>query len=111
MKRPVYAGKEPKAENMPADAAGHLKKLAPQLWEFLTHATYDDGEARQTGTFMVLVDDGVLKGWVNDKDCGKACWVSADSWENLLRAAQKALEDPGTAWRAVKDWKTPKKGK
>lgn len=110
MKRPVRIETKESAGGLSVEADGSLKKLAPTLWEFLTHDKYDDGSDRVTGTCLLLKDDGVIKAWLNDKDVDKSCWISGDSWDGLLRAAEKALNDPGTAWRTNKPY-TGKKGK
>jgi hypothetical protein len=111
MKRPVYAGDGQGPGKLNDEASGHLKKLAPALWEFLTHDAYEDGEKRETGTMLVMKDDGVLKGWLNDRDNLKTCWVSGDSWDGLLRAAEKVLGDPGAIWKDAKAYDRKKGGR
>lgn len=88
---------------------GSLKKLAPTLWEFLTHQKYDDGSPRETGTALIVFDDGCVKACLNDRDCQKNCWVSSTDWDGLLKACEKALNDTGTAWRTVKPFKGGKR--
>lgn len=109
MKRPVRIVEGGGGVKLTDEQAGSLKRLSMALWEFLTHTAYDDGATRQTGTMLVMVDDACLKAWLNDRDCGHTTWVSGDSWDELLKAAGKAINDPGTHWRPVTDRK-PKKG-
>jgi hypothetical protein len=98
MKKPLTV---PGAGTLPVDpqGGGWLMKVAPTAWEFLTHETWEDGSPRQTGTLMLLSEDGLLKAWVHDREFSRSVWVSGSTLETLLKALEKALAGEATPWR------------
>lgn len=92
-------------------SGGSLAKSCPVLWEFLTAESWDDGTAREVGTVLIVVEDGCVKMWLNDKAQGVTCWVSSSSWDGLLKAASHAIEGTGAGWRAAKPAGGPRKGR
>lgn len=88
--------------------ASDLSKRWPTLWEYLSSAKWDDGSVRETSTLMLLVDEGRLKGCLNDRALERSCWVAADSLMGLLESLEAALESGGTDWRARKEYRKKK---
>jgi len=74
------------------------ERLRP-LWDFLSDAKWEDGVDRQLGTLMILVEDGLVKAWVHDRDASCSAWVSADSLQGLLEAVSRGLEKDSLEWR------------
>lgn len=76
------------------------KKKFPTLIEYLTRTSYDDGSPRQTSTVMVFIDQGHVKACLNDRDAGRAGWMSADALGSVLDELERALADDSIDWRA-----------
>lgn len=92
----------------PRDKAGArtvdevLEGWLPELHEFLTEIEWDDKKRRSTGTVMILVEDGLWKAWVHDRDLKVSGWCSAESWEGLLEQVNRSLGERSIQWRADK---------
>lgn len=71
----------------------------PLLYEFLRETAWDDGKPRKTGTILLTVDVGTLKGVLHDRDGKRCAWFSAESMTQLLRRVDKALESDAVEWR------------
>ena len=71
----------------------------PRLVEFLQEAKYEDGSARKTGTMTFFVEDGAVKLCLNDRDVGETAWVTAATIQDVLRLAEKGLEEGSLGWR------------
>jgi len=73
----------------------------PNLWDFLTQAVWpEDGKKRTPGTMMVMVDDGLLKVMLNDKDQSRVAFSVVDASEGILEHAEAMLVSTNTDWRA-----------
>lgn len=82
-----------------ADRNPDLACSVPSLVEFLARGAWDDGVTRLLGTVLVCCQDGVWKGWVNDKDNGRQAWVSAVTLSDLLSLVDSGLETDELPWR------------
>lgn len=99
-----------------ADEQKATRKMVPSkladthagLYQFLT-LTHLGKEERKTGTMNVFVEDGYWKSFINDRDNGTFCVVSAPTFEELLRAATEAIEGDDTDWRPNKPYGGPKR--
>lgn len=65
----------------------------PSLWSFLTQAEWEDGSSRQTGTLTLMVQDGMAKICVNDRDSESSCFVSGSSFTTLFKVVDTALAE------------------
>jgi hypothetical protein len=74
-------------------------KRYPNIAEFLSRLTWEDGTTRVLGTMLLLVEDGRAKCWLNDKDAGLSCWLSGATVSDALAAAEKVLGGTGGDWR------------
>jgi hypothetical protein len=88
--------------NCEPPAADSLAGKHPDLWEFVTRTTWDDGATRQPGSFTVFLDEGKLKGCLNDKDAGLVCFVTAAGLLELLRKLNGAVNDGASDWRQTR---------
>ena len=79
---------------------GSWEKEYPDLVEFLSRSTWDDGKPRATGTITFFLEDGFLRIWINDKDGGRGTCITAPSPEEGLLLSSLAVSSPETAWRA-----------
>ena len=71
----------------------------PALLEFLTSHVWPDGSARQTGTALLLVDEGRVKVCLSDRDQGLVLFVTAPSLVDAVSTAEDALRSPDADWR------------
>lgn len=70
------------------------------LWEHMClKADPETGNARITSTLTVFTEDGMIKAFVNSRDTQEFACVSAQSFQDLFLAIEKALADPNTVWR------------
>lgn len=74
----------------------------PDVVAFLSCESWPDGESRERGSLSVIIEDGVLKGVLNDKDGRRSAYIAADSLEQLLERLERAVGSPTTDWRAWK---------
>lgn len=77
-----------------------LEKSLPWLLAFLTQVWWDKGDPRETGTIMVLAEEGKWKCWVHDRDAERSAWVSADTMLQLFQRVNEGLSGKGLGWRA-----------
>lgn len=73
----------------------------PALAEFLCVAEWGPGEGRTTGTLLLCVDGGAWKAWLNDRDSGRAAWLSSSTLTGLLDAVEAGIRTDVLDWRAV----------
>jgi len=87
-------------KEVPKDEA--FGKKLPSLWEFLTAPKYEDGADRETGTILVFVEDGCVKGCLSNRDSGHVAFVSGSDWASMLAKAEKGLASDSLDWRLSK---------
>jgi hypothetical protein len=73
--------------------------MLPNLCEYLITTQYEDGTTRQTSTLLIFVDEGVLKLCLNDREVGRTCFVTAETFEAALKALDSGLKDDTVDWR------------
>lgn len=81
----------------------------PALLEFLTATAWPDGEARQTGSLLVFVDEGTLKACLNDRSQGSVAFVTGRGLADLCDVAEASLQTDSLDWRRSKDRKPVRK--
>ena len=74
-------------------------KDLPALVEWLTARKWEDGQKRETGTIMLLAEDGVWKAWLHDRDGKRSCWLSAGSLFDLAMRVDEVLRAGAGDWR------------
>ena len=74
----------------------------PAVWEFLVASSWAPGEPRQTGTVLLVVDEGAVKAWVHDRDGSRSAWLSSGGVASLLGALDGLLREDGLDWRPDK---------
>jgi len=97
MKKPNDVGVEKAGKKIPSDE-GFGKKY-PTLLEYLSTTKWDDGTPRDASKLSIFIEDGLFKCAVNDTDLKRSLYVSGDTLEGALRAAEKALQSPEADWR------------
>lgn len=85
--------------NEPAAQDGVVGLRFPATVEWLTVRQWEDGSKRQTGTVMVLAEDGVWKAWLHDRDGARSCWLSAGGLIDLAALIELTLETGEGSWR------------
>jgi len=74
-------------------------KRYPTLYEYLTVTKYNDGSPRVTATLLLFVDDGALKGCLNDRDNNRSAFISAPSLLSLLEQLDIGLREDALDWK------------
>lgn len=77
----------------------------PALVQFATDPAYDDGKPRETGTFMVCVGDGRWRVLLRERSLRYEAWLSGETLQECLQAAENALRGNSVEWRKAKEWK------
>ena len=76
-----------------------FSKSYPALHEYLT-LDWIDGQRRETSTLGISIDAGRWRGSLRDRDNGLVLWRSADGFDAVLGALERALVNPSEAdWR------------
>jgi hypothetical protein len=78
------------------------------LVEYLCEGQGSDGKSRERASLLVVWEQGMWKGWLNDRDNGRTCWTSASTLTGLLEVIDAGLRSDDLDWRAAKK---PGKGK
>lgn len=78
-----------------------LECEVPSIVQFLTLEKWGDGATRQTGTLLLLYEGGLWKVWINDRDAGRAAWLSAASLDALWQTLEVRLDSDELEWRAA----------
>jgi hypothetical protein len=96
MKRPD-AGATPQAG--PALLDEVFSTFYPTLFVHMTETVWEDGKKRIPSTLLLFVENGRWKAFLHDRDGKRGAWVTADSWEEVLQASERAIEASSTEWR------------
>lgn len=87
-----------------------FQKKYPGLWEFLTTTEYpDDAGKRENGTMLVFCEDSNWKCCLNDRSSESSAWATGASFDQLLKAIEKGLQDGSLDWRVKKPYPAKKK--
>jgi len=101
MRKPVTPdGAGDPVASVRVDTGSLLVRRAPTLYQWLSDDRWDDGSQRATSTLLLFVEDGCLKGCLNDREGGRSVFVTADSVESLLDELEAGLSQDSLAWRA-----------
>jgi hypothetical protein len=82
----------------PGRVAGSLAAL-PGVLEYLSSSKYPDGSARERSTLLVLIEHGVVKVCLSDRDQSQSLWRSGESLEDCLLSLEEALTGTHADWR------------
>lgn len=93
----------------PAASVEGLAKL-PQLGEWMTSTTYEDGASRQLPTMTFWCQNGEWKVNLRDRSEGLCLWLSAATWVELVKLINDACQDESYPWRKD-EFGDPDKGK
>lgn len=85
---------------LPADAA--FTKSYPAVWEYLVVSVWPDGKARERASLLMVVEDGMWKGCVNDREHGRSLWRSGETLLALLASLDEGLRKGAGDWRRAK---------
>lgn len=90
---------EEKSGSFQACLDGPTYKKFAELGAFLSTSKWEDGSARATGTAMLMVEDGLWKCWLHDRDAFCGLFVAGETLDQVLAAADKAAGGAGGGWR------------
>lgn len=85
-----------------------LSLAYPTVFEFLSLEKWPDGNTRVTGTITLLVDSGMVKAAMNDRDAGLSAFVSGRTLTSLLTELEGGLQDGSIEWRRKRDFSPSK---
>jgi hypothetical protein len=71
----------------------------PAISEYMSSLCWPDGSEREVSTLTFVVEDGKLKGCVNDRACKRSLWRSGDTLTEVMDALEEALRSPQAVWR------------
>lgn len=74
-------------------------KSFPALFEYLTSDAWEDGKPRQRATLLLLIEDGSLKGCLNDRALERSLWATGASVGGVLLALERAVQSDSAEWR------------
>lgn len=105
MKKPERKGKSHDTRVPMPDES--FARAYPTIADYLCSVRWEDGSPRVPSTLSVFVQDGSIKVSVNDKDQDRGLYVSAESLEEALALAERALQLDNPPWRSYsgKGWK------
>lgn len=83
-------------------AAEEWVQTYPALWEYLSLEVHDDGTVRERSMLMCLVEDGLFKACLQDRDQGQSLWVSGTALPGALAALEAHLAAGTGEWRQMK---------
>jgi hypothetical protein len=87
---------------------GEWERSYPALSEYMSLLVYPNGSPREASTVVLALEDGLLKGCVNDRTAEESLWRSAETLAGLLACLEEALRDPRASWRKWKmNFRTP----
>lgn len=105
------SGKNGRTSEGPSEAGADFAGEYPAITEYMTLDVLDDGGYRQRATLQFLVEDGVWKACLNDRQAHRSCWVSAVSLRGCLVSLEEALASGTPSWRHYQPWgKAKRKG-
>lgn len=73
----------------------------PGLWEFVARQAYQ-GNPRQTGKLVIFTDGSKASLCLIDRFSGQVAFYTADTLDEAVRGAEKALADGSLDWRQDK---------
>lgn len=72
----------------------------PALAEFMT-LEFDEGASRQTATLNVFFGLGSFRAFLNDRESQQSLCVTADTFQGVLGAIERALTSDAPGWRPM----------
>jgi hypothetical protein len=72
----------------------------PDVWDWITEQSYDDGKARKPGTLSIFSGlDGTIRACITDKDTNEIAFITAGNLTDLLKGLQTGLANGNLDWR------------
>lgn len=84
----------------PADPG--MMKVYPVIYAYLTDDTFEDGEARERSTMLLVAEGDLFKACMIDKNADATLWASGATFDDLFACLETRLSDPGSDWRRRK---------
>lgn len=109
MRRPP-SGDRPPGSDVSLREADWFETQYPTLAEFASCTVWEDGGARETGTILLLVDEGRWKVCLNDRALSRSAWVSGDSPCGAFGNAEDGLREERLDWRRRREGGPPGRG-
>jgi len=70
----------------------------PHLHERLSETKWEDGKSRKTDTLMLFREHSMWKILIHDREARLKAWVSAATWEGVLKALERGLGEETLEW-------------
>lgn len=71
----------------------------PAVAEFMCYDRWENGEKRETTTFMLFFEDGAFKVWVHDRAMKRSAFVSGRSFQDVWECVEAGLAKDCLVWR------------
>jgi len=81
---------------------GDAATLCPNVWEYLSSESWDDGSPRQTSTLLIFVEEGLCKVCINDRALQRKAWMTGKTPDAAFVALDAALGAGNIEWRPDK---------
>lgn len=72
----------------------------PAIAEYMSSVAWPDGSEREVSTLTFLLEDGKLKGCINDRANQRGLWRSGDTFAEVLACLECAVSDDRSTWRS-----------
>lgn len=83
--------------------------IFPALVEFLSATAWDEQTPRQTGTLLLCAQDGRWRLWLNDREHARSAWLSGETIEEVVTAAEQGLTLDSLEWRGDREQRKPRR--
>lgn len=85
---------------VPEESERPLAEHYEALVEYLTLSANAEGVARERATLMVVWEEGMWKLGLNDRECGRSCWMSGRTLFEVVESLEVALRSCNVSWRS-----------
>lgn len=99
--RQQLAAKDKKGIALSAEGAA-WQEAHEALWEYMTCDELDGGGERMTSMLCILVEGGMVKGALQDRQEGLSLWAAAQSIPEVLAALEARLRAGDGDWRPMR---------
>lgn len=94
--------KDQRRQTVLDDRGTEWMRTYPAIWEYLTLEVHEDGAPRERSMLMILVEDGIVKGCIQDRDQGQSLWASGSGVPGVLEALDRHLQAGTGEWRVMR---------
>lgn len=86
-----------------------FKAQFPNLHQYLSATQWDDKTNRITATLTIMVDNGALKVFLNDRHFNRSVCINEETFAGALDVLEEKLEKDEVDWRVKRGYGTDSK--